>query len=94
MILFIRDMDLITDFIINNINAVAAYNFVDMVEKCVLKRLDNLSFFAPYPSKVFRKYPYYRIYFRNYTIYYVIIDGTMEVRRIIYTRSNVDGIIE
>ena len=34
------------------------------------------------------KYPYYRIYVRNYTIYYVVIDDTMEVRRLLYQKRD------
>ncbi|MCI8420500.1 MAG: type II toxin-antitoxin system RelE/ParE family toxin, partial [Oscillospiraceae bacterium] len=36
-----------------------------------------------------RTHPYYRIQVRNFTIFYVVIDGTMEVRRILYSRSNI-----
>ncbi|GHV79520.1 hypothetical protein AGMMS49944_13110 [Spirochaetia bacterium] len=28
---------------------------------------------------------YYRIYVKNYTVFYVVIDDTMEVRRFMYT---------
>ena len=51
--------------------------------------------FEPYHSKKERLYPYYRIYVKNYTIYYVVIPaGTnekiMEVRRILHNLQNRD----
>ena len=38
----------------------------------------------PYRSAKRREYPYYRIYVRNYVVYYVVIGNVMEVRRLIY----------
>ena len=40
-----------------------------------------------------RRYPYYRIQVKNYTIFYVVIGNTMEVRRIIYSRRNLQNLI-
>lgn len=44
--------------------------------------------FEPYHSAKDRQYPYYRISVRNYTIFYVVIDDVMEVRRIVYSRRD------
>lgn len=44
--------------------------------------------FEPYHSLKERQYPYYRIYVKNYTIFYVVIDDVMEVRRILYNKRN------
>ena len=46
--------------------------------------------FEPYRSARERKYSYYRIYVKNYVIYYVVIDDEgpekiMEVRTVSYT---------
>ena len=49
-----------------------------------LKRLENPLAFEPYRSAKRREYPYYRIYVRNYVVYYVVIGNVMEVRRLIY----------
>ena len=54
------------------------------VEAAILERLDNPLAFEPYPSVKKRKFPYYRIYVRNYVIYYVVIGEVMEVRRFLY----------
>lgn len=37
-----------------------------------------------------RDYPYYRIYVRNYVVYYVVIDDVMEVRRLMYGARDTD----
>ena len=50
-------------------NEDAAHRLVDDIESAILKR---------------REYPYYRIYVRNYVVYYVVIGNVMEVRRLIY----------
>ena len=40
-----------------------------------------------------REYPYYRIYVRNYVIYYVVIDDVMEVRRLLYGARNIENLL-
>ena len=47
-----------------------------------------LPLFEQYSSSHDRKYPYYQILVKNHTIFYVVIGNTMEVRRILYGRSN------
>lgn len=56
----------------------------------ILKRLENPLAFEPYRSAKMREYPYYRIYVRNYVVYYVVIGNVMEVRRLIYSARNTD----
>ena len=58
-------------------NEDAAHRLVDDIESAILKRLEN-------PLAFRREYPYYRIYVRNYVVYYVVIGNVMEVRRLIY----------
>lgn len=76
-------------------NVKAANDFLDAVELVIKKRLPFAESFEPYTSIKKRKYPYYRIYVGNYTIFYVVIveDGEriMEVRRIIYSKRDVDN---
>ena len=52
---------------------------VDDIESAILKRLENPLAFEPYRSAKRREYPYYRIYVRNYVVYYVVIGNVMEV---------------
>ena len=49
--------------------------------------------FEKYNSKKKRKNTYYRIYVKNYTIFYTIKDNAMEVRRILSSRRNFDKLI-
>lgn len=88
--LFEDDLNEIVDYITYRLrNPIAAERLVDDVEAAIEERRSCAEAFEPYPSSRRRKYPYYRIQVRNFTIFYVVIDGTMEVRRILYSRSNI-----
>ena len=83
--LFEQDLERTASYIANVLrNPDAAFNLVDDVEAAILERLDYPLSFEPYPSTKKRKYPYYRIYVKNYVVYYVVIDDVMEVRRFLY----------
>lgn len=74
-------------------NEDAALCLIDDVETAILKRLNNPTAFEPYHSIKKRDYPYYRIYVKNYIIYYVVIDNIMEVRRLIYSARDTDQLL-
>jgi hypothetical protein len=79
-------------------NPTAANDLINTVEKAILERLPVCESFEPYHSARERKYPYYRIYVKNYIVYYVVIDDTpdnkiMEVRRFLYKRQDSDNIV-
>lgn len=47
-----------------------------------------------------RKYPYYRIYVKNFIVFYVVIPdisdssmATMEIRRFIYNRRDLEKVL-
>lgn len=63
---------------------------INDVEVAILERLKNPIAFEPYPSTKKRNYPYYRIYVRNYVVYYVVIDRVMEIRRLMYGARDTD----
>lgn len=87
--LFEEDLNGIVDYITYRLkNPIAAENFVDEVEKAIYERLPCAESFEQYHSVRERQYPYYRIQVRNYSIFYVVIGDTMEVRRILYSRRN------
>ena len=89
--LFEDDLNKIVDYIsIHLQNPIAAENFVDAVEMAIYERLSCAEAFEPYSSAKERRYPYYRIPVKNYTIFYVVIGNTMEIRRIIYSRRDLD----
>lgn len=70
-------------------NPTAAQKLVDDTEKAILERLNFAESFETYPSTKQREYPYYRIYVHNYTVFYVVIDGVMEVRRFLYSAQDI-----
>ena len=79
-------------------NEEAAMRLINDVETEILARLNNPVAFEPYHSRKKREYPYYRIYVRNYVIYYVVIadegaEKIMEVRRFLYKGQDRDTII-
>lgn len=87
--LFEDDLNEIVDYIsIRLQNPIAAEHFVDVVENAIQERLSCAEAFEPYHSARERRYPYYRIQVKNYTVYYVVIGDTMEVRRILYSRRD------
>lgn len=87
--LFEDDLNEIVDYIMYRLkNPLAAERLIDDVEKAIEERRSCAEAFEPYPSVRDRQHPYYRIQVRNFTIFYVVIEGTMEVRRILYSRSN------
>jgi len=75
-------------------NPDAALRLVEDAEKAILKRLENPLSFQPYPSKRGRKLPYYRITVRNFSVFYVVIDDVMEVRRFVYSKRNLPEILK
>lgn len=87
--LFEEDLNQIVDYITGRLkNPIAAEALVDDVQAAIQERLSCPEAFEPYHSAKERKYPYYRISVRSYTIFYVVIDDVMEVRRIIYSRRD------
>lgn len=87
--LFEKDLNEIVDYIVHRLkNPLAAEKLVDDVEEAIRERLTCAESFEPYPSTKERVYPYYKIHVQNFTIFYVVIDNTMEVRRILYSRRD------
>lgn len=87
--LFEEDLNEIVDYITFRLqNPTAAEKLVDDVESAIQERLYCAEAFEPYRSAKDRQYPYYRIQVRNFTIFYVVIGSTMEVRRILYSRRD------
>lgn len=79
-------------------NEKAANDLLDAVENAIMERLPNAEAFERYHSMKERRYKYYRIYVKNFIVYYVVIDdeGTekiMEVRRFLYNKQNRDTLI-
>ena len=73
-------------------NPRAAGDLIDATEAAILERLPVAEAFAPFRSRKKRLYPYYRIYIRNFIVFYVVIpeggQKIMEIRRFLYSKSN------
>lgn len=92
--LFEEDLNEIVDYISLKLkNPEAAIRLVDDIEIAIDNRLKMPLAFAPYQSSKKREHPYYRINVRNFSIFYVVIDDCMEVRRILYSKRNIDEFI-
>ena len=96
--LFYDDLREITAYIRDQLNnPTAAYRLNEQVEKAIKKRLSNPEAYEKFYSQRERALPYYRIYVKNYVIYYVVrveeTDNIMEVRRILYAGRDRDKYI-
>ena len=90
---FYEDMKQHTDYIANHPhNPQAANDLIDATEEAILERQRSAEAFEQYPSRKDRRYPYYRIYVRNFIVFYVVIPEkdykVMEVRRFLFRKSN------
>lgn len=79
-------------------NEKAANDLLDAVEKAIMERLPIAESFEPFRSVKERQYKYYRIYVKNFVIYYAVIDDIgskkiMEVRRFIYNKQDREQLI-
>jgi mRNA-degrading endonuclease RelE of RelBE toxin-antitoxin system len=74
-------------------NHAAADRLASDVEGAVLKRLESPESFEKYDSKKKREHPYYRIRIRNFTVWYVVIDNVMEVRRLLYNKRDIEDLL-
>lgn len=91
---FIKQFNNISKYIIYKLqNRIAAESFYYEVINEIEKRSENPEIFEKYKSRRKRKNTYYKINVRNYTIFYVVQNNTMEIRRILYSRRNLDNLI-
>ncbi len=74
-------------------NSDAAENLVNDLEKAIIKRLDSPLSYEPCYSVYDREHEYYRIYVKNYVVYYVVIGNVMEVRRIVYGKRDRERLV-
>jgi plasmid stabilization system protein ParE len=92
--LFERDLSAARDYIAEKLqNPLAAKRLVEETEQAIRKRLAAPLSFQAYPSQRKREHPYYRIGVKNYSVFYVVIDQVMEVRRFLYSRRNMREVL-
>ena len=69
--LFEDDLSGIVDYIAYRLkNPIAADQLVDAVQEAIRERTTCAEAFEPYHSAKERQYPYYRIYVKNYVIFF------------------------
>ena len=91
---FIKQFNNILSYFLHKLNnKIAAENFYNNVIQEIENRSKNPKNYEEYIGNKKRKNAYYRIYVKNYTIFYVVIDHTMEIRRILYSKRNFEKLI-
>ncbi len=74
-------------------NSDSALKLVNKAEQAIMERLTCSLSFEPFHLVKKRTFPYYRIYTENFTVYYVVIEEIMEIRRILYNKRNANQMI-
>lgn len=91
---FINQFNNILKYFVNKLrNKIAAENFYNEVIKEIEKRSESPENYEKYIGIRKRKNIYYKIYVKNYTVFYTVKDNVMEVRRILYSRRNFDKLV-
>lgn len=75
-------------------NPIAAENTLNKIEDAIISRVPMCESFPVWQSTKNRKYPYRRINVGNYTVWYVVIDDVMEVRRIQPANRNEESLLQ
>lgn len=92
--LFYEDLDKITDYLLLELkNELAAKTLVNNAEIAIKKHLLSPLSTTTYQSINNRQHPYRRILVGNYLIFYVVIENTMIIRRMLYGRRDLDRIL-
>ena len=74
-------------------NKIAADNFYNEVVKQIEIRSNAPKSYEIFKTIKSEKIKYYKINVKNYTIFYVVKDNVMEIRRIYYSQRNFDNLI-
>ncbi len=92
--IFYKDLDQIIEYMSYKLtNKIVAERFVNELEQAINQRAYSLVSYEKFISNRKRKDTYFRIYVKNYTVFYTIKDEVMEVRRILSNRRNFDKLI-
>lgn len=92
--LFYNDLDKILDHIKNELNnTIAANNLLDEIYQKINERKYNPKSYEKFNSTRKRKNTYYRIYVKKYTIFYIVKDNKIEIRRILYNKRDLNNLI-
>lgn len=92
--LFVTELSTILDYIEYHLrNPLAAADLEDEVYSAIKARSTCAEAFEPYKSKFPRQYTFYRIYVKNYIIFYSVIGDVMEVQSIMYAKRNTQDLL-
>ena len=92
--LFVEELAEILDYITFRLrNPQAADDLEAAVYDAIKERSTCAEAFEPYQSKFERRYVFYRIYVKNYIIFYTVIDDVMEVQSILYNKRNTSTLL-
>lgn len=92
--LFYEDLDKITDYILLELNnTTAAKKLINDVEAAIKNCLKNPTLAAVYRPSAVQGQQYRRIIVGSYLIFYVVIDNSMVVRRMLYGRMDIHKIL-
>lgn len=92
--LFVDELTQILNYIAFRLqNPRAADDLERAVYDAIVERSSCAEAFEPYHSKLERKHVFYRIYVKNYTIFYTVIGDVMEVQSIFYNKRNIDMLL-
>ena len=87
--LFYKDLEEIIDYIKNKLsNKKAAEELIEILFKEIEKRKYYPMAYESFVSKKERKNTYYKIQVKKYNIFYVVKDEYIEIRRMLYSRSD------
>ena len=87
--MFNEDLREIIRYIKYNLNNENAANkFYNEVYERILQRAENPNIYEKYHSRLNMKNDFYRIYIKNYIIFYIVDKNIMEFRRILNNRRN------
>ena len=74
-------------------NKIAAENLFKSVNNSILKRSIAPESFEIYRSNKKRKYNFYKINLKSFTIFYTVRNSTMEIVHILYNKRNFNNLI-
>ena len=74
-------------------NKIAADNFYNEVVKQIEIRSNDPESYEVFRTLKDEKIKYYKINVKNYTIFYVVKENVMEIRRIYYSQRNFENLI-
>ena len=90
-----KDLEAITDYIVDTLKAPkAAFDFIDAVEEGINRLCEH-----PFSCRVYQPIKpvdleYRVLAIKNYLVFYIVLDDTVEIHRVVYGRRNLPQLIK